>query len=188
MNPSPFKDDSPKKKHSDDSDSQLSHAADQAKHYWHKAKDKYSDFMDDVKNDPKLAEAVNLAKTHRKETFFIILMGLGILISFFSYFGGMLVGVVSTLCLPWDLTFVWKKASEFYDAKGQFKSVIMGLLALYLLLHAPSLIIGSVVGLGLNLFFKQDHDNKDDDSEEDGGKAHKGKALSNKSKKDDRLP
>lgn len=180
MNP-PKKDDSHDKKKDDSHDkkkggdkheesSALSNAASQAKTYWNRAKDKYSNFMEDVKNDPKLAEAVNLAKTHRKETFFIVLMGLGILISFFSYFGGLVVGVVSTLCLPWDLTYVWKAASDFYEEKGQFKSVIMGLLALYLLLHVSPLIIGAAIGLGLNLFLKNDdgkksksHKNKKDD-------------------------
>jgi len=126
------------------------------KNYWRKAKDKCADFMDDVKSDPKLEGAFNLARTHTKETFFIILMGVGILISFFHFIGGFLVGAVATLCLPWDVAFVWKRISEFYDQKGQFKTVILGLVGLFLLLHVPSLLIGAALGLALNLFLKTD--------------------------------
>lgn len=126
------------------------------KSYWNRAKHKYSDFMDDVKRDPKFAGAVNLAKTHRKETFFIILMAVGILISFFHFLGGFLVGLVSTLCLPYDLMQVWKGISHFYNEKGQFKTVIIGLVGLYLLLQVPSVLIGAALGLSVNMFLKSD--------------------------------
>ena len=130
--------------------------AQQLKSYWNKTKDKCSDFMEDIKSDPKFAGAVNLAKTHRKETFFIVLMAIGILIGFFHWIGGFIVGVVSTVCLPWDLLLVWKKAFEFYEKKGQFKAVILGLVGLFLLVKVPSLLIGAAFGLGVNLFLKSD--------------------------------
>ncbi len=107
---------------------------------------KKESFVDKIKG----SKGVDYISSNPLEILYLVILILGIILSFFSLLlGAFLVGLAVGLTFWGEIHRYFSNFRSNYSLLGVFKTLILGGFALFLLIVLPSFIIGVAVGYGI---------------------------------------
>lgn len=119
-------------------------------------KDKLSETLDNLKKNEKIDGLFQYVNSNTKDTIAYIVLILGIILVFFySFWGGLLVGLVAGMYFSEEINYLVKHINEIIEHQGMVRSLILGgtLLALFIL--APSVFVGAAIAVAIKLMASQ---------------------------------
>lgn len=125
-----------------------------SKYNWEVLKEKGVDLVHNLETNPKTKNFWQYAQTHKKEAILGACMLFGLLFSFL-WIGGFLVGIVAGLYAPWGFKSLWNRGVEFSEQE-KFITFVVLVTIIFMLLHIFPFIIGSLVGLGVKSFTRDE--------------------------------
>lgn len=115
-------------------------------------KDKLSETLDSLKKNEKIDGLYQYASANTRDTIAYIILILGlILVFFYSFWGGLLVGLVAGIYFSDEINYIIKNVNQIIEQQGMVRSLVLGgtLLALFIL--APSVFVGIAIAVALKM-------------------------------------
>jgi len=109
-------------------------------------KSKLQETLDSLKKNEKIEDLFTYAQAHTKDTVAYVLLILGIVWFFFhSFYGGLLIGVVSGFYFTDELMQFLKSVNDLVEEQGIARSLICGGTLLAFFIAAPGIFIGAAI-------------------------------------------
>jgi hypothetical protein len=111
-------------------------------------KEKIKETFSDIKENNKLDEVYEYARSHFGETATYIALVLGLLLTLFGNFYGLpLIGFVAGLYFSKDILLLIDKAVEMFQGPNMLDEALIGAVLIALFLQAPMLFIGAAAAV-----------------------------------------
>lgn len=112
--------------------------------------EKFKRSLDKIRSNEQLDKLVGHATSQTRDTISYILLIIGIVLLFFyPYYGGFLVGLIAGFYFSGELLALLFSFNAFLDEEGIVKSLIGGGLLLALFISAPAIFIGIAIAVAI---------------------------------------
>jgi hypothetical protein len=109
-------------------------------------KSKFTEKLSSMNKDQKIENLITYAKNNTQDTIAYILMLFGIIWIFInSFYGGILVGLVTGWYYGTDIVAYVKNANQMIDELGVPRALVLGLTLVAFFVLAPGIFIGAAI-------------------------------------------
>lgn len=113
-------------------------------------KEKFESTLKDLKSNEKIDSLVSYATSNTRDTISYVVLIVGVILLFFSsFYGGILIGLVSGFYFSSEIMAVVKNINALVEDQGVVKSLIAGGLLIALFISAPWIVIGIALAVAV---------------------------------------
>jgi hypothetical protein len=113
-------------------------------------KDSFKSSLSDFRSNAKLSNVMSYAAANTRDTISYVILIIGIVLLFFhSFYGGMLIGLVTGFYFSSEILALLHHTTLLVDEQGIVKSLVAGGLILGLFISAPAIFIGMALAVAI---------------------------------------